>query len=73
VAIRDGLGNDICADIAARATAIINDDRLAPNFSQSFCDDPANGIRRAARREGNYKTNGARRPRQPEGSKQADA
>jgi hypothetical protein len=62
VAIRHGLRYDICADIAARATTIINEDGLAPHFSQSFRDNPANGIRRATRREGNYKANGARRP-----------
>jgi hypothetical protein len=62
VAIRHGLRYDICADVAARATTIINDDGLAPHFSQSFRDNPANSIRRATRREGNYKANGARRP-----------
>ena len=53
VAIRVRLGREIAADVAARAAAIINNNGLAPQFSQLLRDDARDNVVSAAGREGN--------------------
>ncbi len=49
ITVGRGLGRKIGADIAGRATAIVDDDRLAELGGQGLADDPGDDVRAAPR------------------------
>src|SRR5262245_36000900 len=62
VAVRDGLGDRVGADIAACAGAVLDHDLLAEPVAQLLRDDARNDVRAAAGREGYDQADRSLRP-----------